>query len=191
MLNQEDIIKGCRKNESSAQKQLYDLFNKKMYGICLRYISDKDAAKDILQDAFVKVFMDFNKYKGEGSLEGWLRRVFVTTALMHLRQKKKLNLEPLVDNTDSYALTTDDDENNSISTLDFTQEELFNTINLLPDDFKVVFNLFCVENYSHKEISNLLDINENTSRSRLNRARHILQGHLLKLISTRKNVNQG
>ena len=189
MLNQEDIIKGCRKNESSAQKQLYDLFNKKMYGICLRYISDKDAAKDILQDAFVKVFMDFNKYKGEGSLEGWLRRVFVTTALMHLRQKKKLNLEPLNDNTDSYALTTDDDENNSISTLDFTQEELFKTINLLPDDFKVVFNLFCVENYSHKEISNLLDINENTSRSRLNRARHLLQGHLLKLISTRKNVN--
>ncbi|MDB5256327.1 MAG: Sigma-70 region 2 [Chitinophagaceae bacterium] len=185
MLDEKDIIKGCKKSESSSQQVLYNLYKQKMYGVCLRYISDKDEAKDVLQDGFVKVFQNFAQYKGDGSLEGWIRRVIVNTALTYLRKKKKIVFEPLTTD-EQLSDSNSQEQSTALSEIDFTEEELLATINLLPDDFKIVFNLFCLENYSHKEISELIKINENTSRSRLNRARHLLQNYLLKMIAVRE-----
>ncbi len=184
MLDEQDIVKGCKKSESSSQQVLYNLYKQKMYGVCLRYISDKDEAKDILQDGFVKVFQNFAQYKGEGSLEGWIRRVMVNTALTYLRKKKKIVFENL-STDDHIGYHPNEESSTALSDIDFSEEELLATINLLPDDFKIVFNLFCLENYSHKEISELIKINENTCRSRLNRARALLQAHLLKMVSQR------
>jgi RNA polymerase sigma factor (sigma-70 family) len=185
MVDEEDIIRGCRKFENTSQKELYNRFHKKMYGLCLRYISDKDDAKDILQDGFVQVFTNFNKYKGEGSLEGWLRKLFVNTALMYLRKKKKITFEQLDDYSNAQPL---EQAESAITSADFTTAELYNTISLLPEDYKIVFNMFCIENYSHKEISELLSINENTSRTRLNRARNLLQGYLTKIASKKQDL---
>ena len=188
MLNQEDIIKGCRKNESSAQKQLYDLFNKKMYGICLRYISDRDAAKDILQDAFVKVFMDFNKYKGEGSFEGWLKRVVINMALDHVKKSQRIKFV----STDNFDLA--EKEESAETGLDvllnagFSADDLLVMLQNIQTDYALVFNMFYIDKLSHKEIAELLTIDENTSRTRLFRAKVQLKKELEKqLTKLRKN----
>jgi len=188
MLEEEEIIKGCRKFEAPSQQALYTLYRQKMYGVCLRYITDKDEAKDILQDGFIKIFTQFNQYKGNGALEGWLRRVIVNTALMHLRKKKRLLFTPLSEDSSDFNDNQVEEESLSITDIDFTEEELLACINLLPNDFKVVFNLFCMEDYSHKEIADLLLINENTSRSRLRRARQVLQSHLIKMAAEKEKM---
>ncbi|MDB5272212.1 MAG: Sigma-70 region 2 [Chitinophagaceae bacterium] len=188
MLKEEEIIKGCKKFEASSQQVLYNLYRQKMYGVCLRYITDKDEAKDILQDGFIKIFTQFKQYKGEGSLEGWLRRVMVNTALMHLRKKKRLLFTPLSEDNSDFNDNETEEEHLSIADIDFTEEELLECINLLPHDFRIVFNLFCIEDYSHKEIADMLLINENTSRSRLSRARIVLQNHLIKMAAEKEKT---
>jgi RNA polymerase sigma-70 factor (ECF subfamily) len=162
------IIKGCLKNNQADQYRLYTLFSKKMYGVCLRYAGSYDEAQDILQEGFIKVFEKLDTFRGQGSFEGWIKRIMIHTAIEKYRER-------------IYHLSVDDlghkghafEENAGPEKLRF--EELLNLIHLLPDQYRLVFNLSVLEGMSHKEIGEVLGITESTSRSNLSRARMLLQ----------------
>ena len=163
-----EIIAGCIKGDRRAQLALYNAYSAKMFAVCLRYAADYSAAQDMLQDGFVKVFRNMEKFRNEGSFEGWIRRIFVNTAIEHYR--KQVNLYALHDNTvtgyESY-------EAGALETL--KHEDLVKMIQSLSDGYRTVFNLYIVEGYSHKEIGDMLGISEGTSKSQLARARYLLQ----------------
>lgn len=183
MLSDSEIAEGCLKLKRSAQKELYDRYIKKMNAVCRRYISDKDEIKDVLQEGFIKVFENIEKYRGEGPLEAWVRRIIVNTVLSHIRKNKSelFVKQDKTDIDDTTTLISDEVEDDSIFNADFSQEDLMLAIENLPENYKVIFNLYCIENYSHKEIAQLLSMKEESSRTRLNRARKILQEYLLAL----------
>lgn len=163
-----DLIKGCLQNDRVMQKMLYDKYAAKMYGIALRYAHDQEDAKDILQDGFIKVFQNLIKFKGTGAFEGWLRRIFVNTAIEHYR--KKSNTYEINDTHEDQV--TDD----SITALDkIAATDILNMIKALPNGYRAVFNLFAIEGYSHKEIAEMLNISEGTSKSQYARAKGLLQ----------------
>jgi RNA polymerase sigma factor (sigma-70 family) len=162
------IVRGCQENDPSAQHELYNMFKAKMYGICLRYAGNHDDAQDILQDGFIKVFEKIHQFGFKGSFEGWIRRVMVNTALekyrMHYRQ---------VAVDEPIAEMAHEEEKDITSAID--ANELIRIIQELTPRYRMVFNLYALEGYSHKEISEMLQISEGTSKSNLSRARAILQ----------------
>jgi RNA polymerase sigma-70 factor (ECF subfamily) len=166
--NDSDLIEGCLLGNPVMQKKLYDKYAPKMYGICLRYAANTEDAKDILQDGFVKVFINLSKFKAAGSFEGWMRRIFVNTAIEHYRRKNQL-----------YAISENQEENipnKDISALDeLAAEDIIRLISELPNGYRTVFNLFAVEGYSHKEIATMMNISEGTSKSQYARAKAWLQ----------------
>ncbi|MDP4186969.1 MAG: sigma-70 family RNA polymerase sigma factor [Bacteroidota bacterium] len=164
-----DIIAGCKKGKRKSQKELYDMFSGKMYAVCLRYTSNADEAKDILQDGFVKVFTNLNTFNFKGSFEGWVRRIMINTAIACYRTKKNIYTLEIVDDME----TGNDNVFESLSA-----EELLKIIRKLPSQYKMVFNLYAIEGYSHKEISGMLGITESTSKSDLSRARAILKAKI-------------
>ena len=169
MDNYSDIIKACLKLDQAAQKKFYQMFSDKMYGVCLRYVNDSDEAKDILQDGFIKVFANLHKYKFIGSLEGWIRRIVVNTALERFRDKNYLfsvNMES--------GYEAGEKEYDHI-TNEMSANDLLKLIQELSPQYRTVFNLYAIEGYSHKEISKKLSIKEGTSKSNLSRAREILK----------------
>lgn len=168
-MDEQQLIAGCRRGERRAQKELYDLYSRKMMGVCLRYVNDRETARDLLQDGFVKVFTNIDTYTGIGSFEGWLRRVFVNCVLEYLRRSDVLREAT---GLDSVAELTQPD---SSAISDLSAAELMRLVQELPAGFRTVFNLFAVEGYSHKEIGEMLDISESTSRSQFLRARQLLQ----------------
>ena len=169
------IIDKCRKGDRSAQKKLYDYLAPKMFAVCLRYMGDRMPAEDILQDGFITLFSKLDSYSGEGSFDGWARKIFVNTALMSLRK------------TDALKLSDDLEEAGNLSSDISTQiqnigyKEIMKIVMKLPDGYRTVFNMFVVEGFSHKEIAQALNISEVTSRSQLQRARMILQEKIKKL----------
>lgn len=166
-----DIVQNCLAGDANAQELLYNKYSGKMYGVCLQYSDNYDDAKDILQEGFIKVFTRLHQYKGKGSLEGWIRKIMVNTALEKYRDKHYLNK---VDE-DASAIPEKADHN-IIDEL--SARDLMKVIQELTPKYRMVFNLFAIEGYSHKEISALLEISEGTSKSNLSRARAILQGKL-------------
>jgi RNA polymerase sigma-70 factor, ECF subfamily len=179
-VNEENIIRGCIAYDSAAQKALYKVHAPKMYAICLRYVRDADDAKDIMQESFIKVFGNIQKFRSEGSLEGWIKRIVVNTTLSHLQKNKALSHHldaSEIDLSDTDAYSNDGELNGK----GFSEEELLLEIEKLPDNYKIIFNLFCLDNYSHKMIAEQLSITEESSRIRLNRARKILQDRLRNL----------
>lgn len=152
-----------------AQKELYETYSRKMMGVCLRYASDRETARDLLQDGFVKVFTALDSYAGSGSFEGWMRKIFVNSALEHLR--KTDILREAVDLDNKAELMHPD--NSVIS--EMSAADLLQLVQELPPGFRTVFNLFAIEGYSHKEISEMLEITESTSRSQFTRAKQLLQ----------------
>jgi RNA polymerase sigma-70 factor (ECF subfamily) len=149
-----------------------------MFPVCIRYVADRTVAEDILQDGFVTLFTRLDSYKGEGSFEGWARKIFVTTALMYLRKKDALKMSD--DLEAARGLKTD--TTSQIAEIGY--KELMEIITSLPTGFRTVFNMYAVEGYSHKEIADILGISEVTSRSQFSRARAMLQ----KKIKERENV---
>ncbi|WP_101688859.1 RNA polymerase sigma factor [Dysgonomonas massiliensis] len=170
-MNEEQLIAGCQKQDRIAQKALYEKYSRLLFGICLRYCPDVSSAQDLLQDGFIKVFTSIQSFQGKGSFEGWLKRIFVNLALENIRKDKKILqfTDDIQNYSDSNELTDDDD----ISLI--PEKELLNMIQELPKGYAAVFNLYAIEDYSHKEIAELLNINESTSRSQYVRARQILQ----------------
>ena len=166
------------KGDRVAQKVLYDRLAPRMFPLCIRYVGDRTLAEDILQDGFVTLFTHLGSYKGDGSFEGWARRIFVTTALMYLRKKDALKMSD--DLEAARGLKTD----TASQVQDIGYKELMKLIMTLPPGFRAVFNMYAIEGYSHKEISEMLGISETTSRTQLSRARTWLQEKIKK----RENV---
>ncbi len=167
MLSDKELVEGCLRGERSFQKALYDRFCKKMMVVCLRYAKSAAEAEDMLQEGFVRVFLGLEGFRHQSKLETWMTRVMVNTALNHHR--KKMYLYPMVD-VEEIDLP---DEEVSLSGIQLNQ--LIDMIQSLPSGCQVVFNLFAIEGYSHKEISEMLGISEGTSKSQYARARKLLQ----------------
>lgn len=168
-MNEQQLIEGCKSGNRLAQKELYDTYSRKMMGVCLRYVNDRETARDVLQDGFVKVFTGIGSYSGAGSFEGWMRKVFVNCALEYLRKSDVLRESIDLDSTAELSNT------GSSAVSDLSARELLGVIQTLPDGFRTVFNLFAIEGFSHREIGELLGITESTSRSQYTRARQLLQ----------------
>lgn len=163
------LVIECVKGNPRAQRMLFDRFSSKMLGVCLRYAKDSEQADDILQDGFVKVFTKLKDFKNEGSLEGWIRRVMVNTALDQIRKNGKTLGDVSVDDV-QYKI-----ENNDHIAERLMAEDLLKLINSMPDGYKVVFNMFAIEGYTHNEIADTLGISESTSKSQYSRARAYLR----------------
>ena len=166
------LIDSCIKGDRAAQKALYDRLAPRMFPLCIRYVSDRDLAEDVLQDGFVTLFTRLQDYKGEGSFEGWARRIFVTTALMNLRKKDALKMSD--DLEAARGIRTD--APSQLQNLGY--KDLMAMITELPPGFRTVFNMYAIEGYSHKEIGEALGISETTSRTQLSRARQRLQNKI-------------
>lgn len=169
---EDELIKGCLKRDRNAQQQLYDLYSSKMYALCYRYVRHAMEAEDVLVMAFTKIFDRIEQFKGEGSFEGWMRRVMVNEALTHLRKSRAMYVE-----TDLEQADREPDYDRLSDHLE--AEDLQKMIQELPPGYRLVFNMYAIDGYSHKEIAEQLGINENTSKSQLSRARTYLQKILL------------
>ena len=162
----EKLIKQCAKNDRRAQKEIYHLFAGKLFSICLKYSKNREEAQDNFQDGFITIFNKIDQYNFRGSFEGWIKRVMLNTVLLKYRKKRVLNLVS-EEIPDEVVVEVDDDE----ISLDF----LLNLIRELPERYRLVFNLYVLDGYSHREIASMLKIAEGTSKSNLARARAILK----------------
>lgn len=162
----DQLIKNCKKRDAKAQSQVYQLFAKKLYSLCLKYSRNYAEAEDNLQDAFVTIFSKIDQFKNKGSFEGWAKRITINTALQRYKSKGVFNIV----NEDQIADEEVEIEEGNIP-LDFLLEIIQN----LPDKYRLVFNLYVLDGYSHKEISELLNITTGTSKSNLSRGRQILK----------------
>ncbi len=169
---EDELLNGCKKRNPHAQKRLYETYSSKMYAISYRYVKDSMEAEDVLVTAFTKIFERIDQFKNEGSFEGWIRRVVVNEALTHLRRNRSMYVE-----TELEAADREPDYSSISDHLE--AEDLMHMIQELPSGYRMVFNLYAIDGYSHKEIAEQLDISENTSKSQLSRARAYLQKILL------------
>lgn len=165
----DQLISQCQKGERKAQHQLYQLFGAKLYSVCLKYSRNKAEAEDNLQDSFLVIFKKIGQYKHKGSFEGWLKRISVNTCLQKYRGQVVFEIIPNKEIKDqAVVVATDEEENISL-------QYLLQLIQDLPDRYRLVFNLYVLDGYSHKEIAAMLEITEGTSKSNLSRARLILK----------------
>jgi len=165
-LSLKKLIKKCANNDRKAQEEIYQLFAGKLFSVCLKYSKNKQEAQDNFQDGFVTIFEKIGQFKFNGSFEGWMKRVMINTVLLKYRNKTVLNI--VTEEIPDEVIVDIDDEEIS---LDF----LLNLIQSLPDRYRMVFNLYVLDGYSHKEISKMMHIAEGTSKSNLARARFILK----------------
>jgi len=173
MYSDKELIELCLANNPKAQEYLYKRFSRRMYGVCLRFARNTLEADDILQEGFIKVFTFLKDFRHDGALEGWIRRTIINTAINYYHGRQNDWNETSIENALSYSSSA---ENilDSIST-----HELLKLIQGLPEGYRMVFNLFVIEGYSHQEIGEMLNISENTSKSQLSRARASLQQKLM------------
>jgi len=169
-----ELIEGCKKRDRHAQEALFQQFSGKLYALCCRYVKSKMEAEDVLVISFTKIFERIDQFKGEGSFEGWIRKVTVNESLTYLRKNKNMYLE-----TDIEAADREPDYSQLESQLE--AEDLLKMIDALPTGYRIVFNMYAIDGYSHKEIATHLGINESTSKSQLSRARALLQRTCLEL----------
>jgi len=170
--SEQKLIDLCIEGDRIAQKVIYDRLAPRMFPVCIRYVGDRQTAEDILQEGFITLFSKIGSYRGNGSFEGWARKIFVNTALMYLRKKDALKMSDELENARN--LSTD----LSSQIEDIGYKELMKLITGLPPGFRTVFNMYVVEGYSHKEIAEMLNISETTSRTQLSRARVWLQSKI-------------
>jgi RNA polymerase sigma factor (sigma-70 family) len=195
MWTEELIIAGCRDFERDAQKALYEKYVSSFRAICKRYTTDVDEANDLLHDCFIKIFTHFKQYTGNGSFEGWMKRIIINASINWCKANKNkmqhyriddLNIQVANEEEENKEQDTEDnDAKTMIMNAEFTKEEILQSVNQLPDGFRLVFNLYVFENYKHKEIAEELNIDINTSKSQLSRARKLLQKKLLELCKTK------
>ena len=177
--SESDLIKGCIEGNPEMQKLLYDQFSSKMYGVCLRYAENTEDASDVMQEGFIKVYKSLPKFRGEGSFEGWIRRIFINTSIEHFRRKVKLyNVTEVQENT------IEDTELDALDSLE--TKDILKILNELSPGYKQVFNMHVIEGYSHKEIADVLGITEGTSKSQLARAKGVLK----KIIESRSRSDK-
>jgi RNA polymerase sigma factor (sigma-70 family) len=167
--NQEaQLIKALRQEDARAQRQVYEKYGPRMLGVCFRYLGDEMTAEDVMVEGFLKVFGKIDQFSGEGSFEGWMRRIMVNEALGWLRKRKQMPEDILSDEAANIPDYNYADQN-------IETQELLDIIEKLPVGYRTVFNLYAIEGYAHNEIAELLGITESTSKSQLHRARALLQ----------------
>jgi RNA polymerase sigma-70 factor (ECF subfamily) len=171
--NEKDIIEGCINGNRSNQKALYEHFAGKMLAVCMRYAKDRAEAEDMLQEGFLKVFQSIEKFKGEGSFEGWIRRIMIYNAINHYKHRLRTFKEDL--DAGNHDAPYQDDIIDKISV-----KEIIALIQQLPEGYRMVFNLYAIEGYTHKEISKQLGIAIGTSKSQYARAKQLMQQMLAK-----------
>lgn len=185
MQKEKDIIDGCLSGNRRDQELLYRRYSPKFYAVCLQYSGNTEEARDVLQEGFIKIFENLSHYGHEGSFEGWMRRIIVNRALEKYRNRYYLSRVDDIDEVDEPAAGPD--------TSDFAGLEAYDLLNMimeLPPKYRMVFNLYAIEGYSHKEIGSMLNISEGTSKSNLSRARDILQKKVTILTGvTRRMIN--
>jgi RNA polymerase sigma-70 factor (ECF subfamily) len=184
MMSDQQIIELCAKHDRKAQQVLYDKYSRLLLGVCLRYATDKAEAEDILQDSFLKIFYSIKDFTGSGSFIGWLRKVAVNTAITHyhknLKYKYHVDIEEYV-TIEAGVMSFEEDF--------FTSDELYKVLNELPTGYRIVFNLYAVEGYKHKEIAEMLGIDTNTSKSQYSRAKAVIRDKLEKLGKLRSSYS--
>jgi RNA polymerase sigma-70 factor (ECF subfamily) len=169
-----DLLEGCRRGERKSQELLYKSLASRMLGVCMRYAKDRFEAEDMLQMGFVKVFKKVSEFRGDGSFEGWIRRVMVNTAIETYRKNQRML--SVVDIDEVYDAPQSTFDMSGLETKD-----LLKLINQLSAGYKLVFNMYVIEGYSHREIAEQLGITEGASKSQLSRARAILKEKILKM----------
>lgn len=178
-----ELIKACKKQDTNAQRELYETYAPRMMGLCMMYCKNSDAAQDMLHDGFIKVFTQIKKYSGRGSFEGWMRRVFVNTILEHFRkEKRKLQLISEMEVMEEEVM----DENlERLFDDSITEHTLLEMIQELPDGYRTVFSLYVFEDMSHREIAKQLGIKEAASRSQYSRAKSSLKEKINEYIANK------
>lgn len=176
----EELIRRCLKNKSDAQRMLYEAHASMVYTVCFRYAKNAEDANDLLQETFINVFSNLEKYKGSGSFEGWIRRIAVNCSIRQYQKNQK--------RIDTGDIDYSPDAQTYADAIDhLSAEEIMRVINQLPDGYRIVFNMYAIEGYSHKEIAEHLNISEGSSRSQLARARM----NLMEKVGSRQKVEQG
>ncbi|NLV18191.1 MAG: sigma-70 family RNA polymerase sigma factor [Bacteroidetes bacterium] len=181
-----NIISGCLNGNRRDQELLYRRHSAKLYAVCLQYSGNDEEARDILQEGFIKIFANLNHYKFEGSFEGWMRRIMVNTALERYRGKYNLYRVDDIEALQEFGAEPDSEDYAGLEASD-----LLEIIRELPPKYRMVFNLYAIEGYSHKEISKMVNISEGTSKSNLSRARIILQRRVSSYTGIKKKVSNG
>ncbi|MDF1866112.1 MAG: sigma-70 family RNA polymerase sigma factor [Saprospiraceae bacterium] len=175
---EEQLVKSCLRGDSTAQRALYEHFKVPMFRLCLRYAKDRPEAEDLLQDGFIRVFLDLHQYKFNGALGGWIRRVIVNVALQHIRKNKKMsNVVELETVVNDYQ--TDEDVFSNMGVKALTK-----IIQKLPPGYRAVFNMYVIEGYSHKEIAEKMNFTVGSSKSQLSKAKAMLREMLEKIMMT-------
>ncbi|MGE5519305.1 MAG: RNA polymerase sigma factor [Candidatus Dadabacteria bacterium] len=181
IINETDLINGCTNGDRRFQYELYRKYSPVMYGVCLRYAGNTEEAEDILQEGFIKVFNKIGSFRKEGSFEGWMRRIFVNTAIEHYR--KKIYLQPITEHEENTV------EGKYLSVLDsLAEKDIIKLVQQLSPGYRTVFNMYVVEGYTHRQIAEQLGISEGTSKSQLSRAKSILQDLVKSYVETRKQA---
>jgi len=176
-MEEKKVIEGCVHCESWAQKMIYESYAPEMMSVCVRYVSNRETARDLMHDGFVKLFTKIHLYSGTGSFKAWMRRIFVNTALEHLRRKDVLRYSVEVGDIDIQ------NDNVNISLFEhLSTNDLLDCIARLPERYRAIFNLHAIEGYKHVDIAGLIGISESTSRSDYSRARHLLQKMVKNLV---------
>ena len=176
---EQDLVSGCRRGDHKSQRSVYEQHAPQMLALCLRYVHDRSEAEGVMVSGFLKVFDKIGQYSGDGSFEGWIRRIMVNESLLYLRQNKKAHMMVEVEAASREVYT--DDAHHQLAA-----DDLMALVRKLPDGYRTVFNLYAIEGYSHKEIAEQLGINENTSKSQLSRARSLLQQYIASTTDIKK-----
>ena len=174
MMTEEQMLAGSIKHNAAAQEALYNRFSPRMLGVCYRFAKNREDAEDMLQEGFIKVFTQLHQYRGEGALEGWIRRIIVHTCINVLKKNKKF--ADSVDIIHAHSIYVREDMIPSI----MQAKQVVECIRILPIGYRTVLNLYAIEGYSHKEIAAILEIEESTSRSQYTRAKAMLEDILIK-----------
>ena len=173
-MTEEAIFQGCLKNDAAAQRELYNRYSPKMLAVCYRFAHNREDAEDMLQEGFIKVFSQLHTFQNKGAFEGWIRRIIVHTCINNLKKNKRFNES--VDIMYASSIQTREESVPSI----VQAKQIVECIRMLPLGYRTVLNLYAIEGYSHKEISEVLDIEESTSRSQYTRAKQMLEDILLR-----------
>lgn len=188
-----ELIARVRKRKRGSQKELFDRYVPLMRAICLRYARNYAEAEDIVQEGFIKVFTRIEQYTGKGNFEGWMKRVFVNTAINYIKKNRNILFHYDLNDSnmgDNQSYGNDNDyhiKKMGITDYDFSEQEILSIVNSLPDGYKLVFNLFAIEQLKHKEIAKMLNISISTSKSQLSRARKVIQNSLYELAEAKNN----